>query len=130
MFCSIYERIWQNIKKTSYQLIDLPTMHTLDIKNKPPRKDFYWLRSNNQLLTIAKPESQSHEKSWGMKKGKQLSRNEKRKQFSKRRDGVSGHAWPLEEISGRKKHKKSERQREEREKRNIIYIYVYIYINR
>lgn len=99
MFCSIYERIWPNIKETSYQLIDLPTMHTLDIKNKPPRKDFYWLGSNNQLLTIAKPESQSHEESWGMKKGKQLSRDEKRKQFSKRRDGVSGHAWPLEEIS-------------------------------
>lgn len=106
MFCSIYERIWQNIKKTSYQLIDLPTMHTLDIKNKPPREGFCWLRSNNQLLTIAKPESQSHEKSRGMKKGKQLSRDEKRKQFSKRQDGVSGHAWPLEEISVSKKNKK------------------------
>ena len=58
-----------------------------------------------------------------MKKGKQLSRDEKRKQFSKRQDGVSGHAWPLEEISvSKKKKKKKVKERGERENKHSIYI--------
>ena len=58
-----------------------------------------------------------------MKKGKQLSRDEKRKQFSKRQDGVSGHAWPMEEIIVSKKKKKKVKERGERENKHSIYIY-------
>lgn len=47
---------------TSYQLIDLPTMQIHDIKNKTSRKDFDWLGTLDQELTIAKPEIQSLEK--------------------------------------------------------------------
>ena len=37
-------------------------MHTRDIKNKAPKKDFDWLGSHDKPLTIVKQESQSHEK--------------------------------------------------------------------
>ena len=46
----------------SYQFIYLPTMDTLDIKNKTSRKDMDWLGSHKQSLKLLNQKSCSYEK--------------------------------------------------------------------